>query len=754
MARFPNYPKKQVTTSTNLLARDPAGNGQVSRVNVQDLMNLTAKQIEESGGTVKSIDTLDQAIATDYASGVYVLVGGGSVVLDGQQAIYRVSDTGSSGIPMDNGNELVILFNAATGTAASKDTTTSPTDTTPNVVKLNEHVNVLGRGSVADLIGLTGAYTGQQCEVVGYHPNSTVGGGTFVYGTGTHNGGTFIDPTRVFPTPAQWANGSTDPAVIAWLDTSGGVVDGWIRKAGSLNQYAFGAFGSGYPQSDSAQLNAYANYCRSSKSIVRLVASNGASKHYGTTTVDLSDVQVVGDGNAHFKMGVGVPSDGIGFDSITGIPSRPSFATLYASASRQPDHGVVIYSDVANPVAKISQVRYPFFASYKGFGVQGYAGTAGQYVLADDLEVAYQGARYDLEDVGVFSGGAGGILLPNGLEVSGWKKVVVQYNNGYGVEVAGGGGDDNQEYFTAEQCDFRDNRLDGFYMSLFRKGVKLSFCSGNSNGWYGYGPTYSITKPALDKDIVAMARIGGNQFGAANFKVVDCYGEDCAKLVQIEADNPMQNINISNNRTFPTLGLAVPASDTRNDVVSIHTTGSGQFRDLNIHSNSIQDELRGDILSGTAAANLIVSSTIGNNQSSTYSKTEIENTFETQVNIESAHIFSGFENIGDGTAGTFTSDFIKNNLRVGGQGNNSHSRGTAFLITSNWASTNADNGGAYIMYAFVLPNGNLKGEAQLIGAGSGFTAAPTLALDGTLSVPIANFYRSQITRIDMNGYKP
>jgi hypothetical protein len=82
--------------------------------------------------------------------------------------------------------------------------------------------------SVADLFGLTGV-DGQQISVGECQPSTSVGGGKFAWDQGVHDGGTFIDPTRTFPTPAEWANGLTDPAVIAWFDTSGGTVNGWER---------------------------------------------------------------------------------------------------------------------------------------------------------------------------------------------------------------------------------------------------------------------------------------------------------------------------------------------------------------------------------------------------------------------------------------------------------------------------------------------------------------------------------------------
>jgi len=114
MANFGTYPKEDFSTSQNFLARNPSGSGEVIRVGGQSILDAAVVELEQSGTVVQSIDTLTEAIATDYQSGTYVLTGGGLVVLDGDQAIYRVSDPGSGGIVMTNGNELVVIYEIIT----------------------------------------------------------------------------------------------------------------------------------------------------------------------------------------------------------------------------------------------------------------------------------------------------------------------------------------------------------------------------------------------------------------------------------------------------------------------------------------------------------------------------------------------------------------------------------------------------------------------------------------------------------------
>lgn len=79
-------------------------------------------------------------------------------------------------------------------------------------------------GTVKDLQGLVGV-GGIQVSVASYHDLDYLsGGGTFVWGTGRHNGGTFIDPNRPFPT--DW---NDQGQLKTWFAESSSDVGGWSR---------------------------------------------------------------------------------------------------------------------------------------------------------------------------------------------------------------------------------------------------------------------------------------------------------------------------------------------------------------------------------------------------------------------------------------------------------------------------------------------------------------------------------------------
>jgi len=232
MAKFQSYPKAPYTDSTNFLARDPSGNAEVVRVEGQDILDAAVNEIIENGDLVKDVDTVTDLIATNFTSGTYVVVGGDVALFDGGQAIYRVSDPGSNGVAMDNGNEAVLLINQG----------------------------VFQLANMSNFNGYIGLVDNQQVSLLGRYPDSDVGGGVFYWDgsqlkTG-HNGGTIISPTVPWNSDVSVYNsgvGETDPiGVGCWirrLDDSGEWIestmfgipnDGTVQKTAidSIHDYA------------------------------------------------------------------------------------------------------------------------------------------------------------------------------------------------------------------------------------------------------------------------------------------------------------------------------------------------------------------------------------------------------------------------------------------------------------------------------------------------------------------------------------
>lgn len=517
------------------------------------------------------------------------------------------------------------------------------------------------------------------------------------------------------------------------------------------NQVGFGVYGLGYPNNEGAKLNVYAQYCRDNSRELILNDLGGAFIIYTTETIDFQGIDVIGNRAGIYEFG-SLPSDAYGFGLLTGIPSgRPPAASVYNDVNRKPKTGVCILSDTLLEIVHVDARRI-----HKNYGVTGWLETSNQHGIIHPFDASYKGTSFNWD--GVFVSGCGGdaVVLPNGIELSTWENVRLFQNNGYGLTTAGGGGHDNQEYVEFKTCKFYMNRLDGVLIANFRKGIEFDTCGGNSNGWYGFGATYSVGKPADLSFVRGMVRVEGVSSGASIFTVKNCFSEDCARLVTMAINNPLRVVRIEDNYIFPTLSL----SDLNNDILFTEDTGSGagQVRDLKVIGNATQNDARGIVWRNEIPGSQLIDVRVNRYQTTDADLPSITidqvvaETFREESTFEK-HLLINGGLIGDGTAGTFISQYINDNLRLTGKGNNSHSTPTCYLVTANWGSTNADNGGAYLVFAFKTPAGNVIGESQVIGSGQGFTSAPTVALNGDLSVELDNFYRASITRIDMSGYR-
>ena len=190
MAQFKNYPQKDFSPSDKYLAQDPSASGQVSRVTGQSILDAAVSEIERKGNIVQTVDLLAEAVAGDYESGTYVLVGSKLSLFDGDGVIYRVSDPGSnaSAVAMTNGNELVPMFTNGVGQI----------------------------DSVEDLSGLVGTVDGQQISLGEYETDSGTGSGVMIWRDSlartVHDGVRYFSPDRDLATEGQ-PNYRTDVVV-------------------------------------------------------------------------------------------------------------------------------------------------------------------------------------------------------------------------------------------------------------------------------------------------------------------------------------------------------------------------------------------------------------------------------------------------------------------------------------------------------------------------------------------------------------
>ncbi len=168
-----------------------------------------------------------------------VFVSEGSVFDETAVAVAQPIPTSAGGVPENNGNPVAVFVN---GDYSIKvlDRFGEQVYYSANARSgepLTAETGITIFGSVAELEGVDG-FEGQQINVAKYQPDASanVGGGGFVWGSGRHDGGLFIDPNREFPT--DWDNSSQ---VDAWFADSGSDVECWVREEKQISIYDFGA---------------------------------------------------------------------------------------------------------------------------------------------------------------------------------------------------------------------------------------------------------------------------------------------------------------------------------------------------------------------------------------------------------------------------------------------------------------------------------------------------------------------------------
>lgn len=106
--------------------------------------------------------------------------------------------------------------------------------------------------------------------------------------------------------------------------------------------------------------------------------------------------------------------------------------------------------------------------------------------------------------------------------------------------------------------------------------------------------------------------------------------------------------------------------------------------------------------------------------------------------------------VGDGTAGTFTYTIPTQRAVV----IDNSAIPTLYMISANFQSQSFDNFGGYLMMVIRMPSGNYVGSVMAFGSTTGFTAPPTISTAGVISLPLAQFYRGRVSRVDNLALNP
>ena len=160
-----------------------------------------------------------------------------------------------------------------------------------------------------------------------------------------------------------------------------------------------------------------------------------------------------------------------------------------------------------------------------------------------------QGA-HKFNNVSVINCGNDGVHI-NSLELTKIENNHFNYNFGYGLNIVGVNGVDTPtEYAKIIDCDFTGNKKGGINIeNTFRKELEINNCNLSRSGLY---KQLGDTIPVTLADIKAGLKISGVEssqtaLAKENLTIINCFGEELPKLLDIRNSDVLNNIDIHNH---------------------------------------------------------------------------------------------------------------------------------------------------------------------------------------------------------------
>lgn len=360
----------------------------------------------------------------------------------------------------------------------------------------------------------------------------------------------------------------------------------------------------------------------------------------------------------------------------------------------------------------------------------------------------------DYKGLDIWYCGSHGIELKGGLETERISRLTIRMCKGNALHVNTTGGIDSPiEYLTFTKCTFEYCDADNVYFETAKKHIIFDRCRFNGAGKYlsGYNPTaYDEIKYAIHIK---------PEVGFTGLYVTNSYGEDLQGLVYIDGGY-VYDIKVENNVLFydnasPTAryALSSTASVVRGLLVSDNSfhrgnapiylsSSTSSFVNLTTESYGIELDSRVDIAGSTGVTTAPIKVF--------KPSTAHEHLEDSGTRVTVGSVLVQEYQIGDGTAGTFTytiTDSFDTTL------NNEAAVTQVYVITATWQATNSDSSGAYLFTVTKMPSGNFVGFNNAMSSTTGFSSAPTISTAGVMSIPLNQYFRGRVIRIDANQSK-
>ena len=341
------------------------------------------------------------------------------------------------------------------------------------------------------------------------------------------------------------------------------------------------------------------------------------------------------------------------------------------------------------------------------------------------------------KNITAFYTGTDGFKCQGGLEVCA-PKISAMYCGGYCLHVYQTTGIDSPiEYLDIDGREFSYGLLGNIYLNGARKKINISNNGLNDPGQLARLAAGGLVI-SLESKIVYPIRIDKdpNVTSMLNIEITDNYSEESQGIVALFG--LMNDCKVEGNYLIP-YNIAWPY---------YHAKFDAQLYNLRT--------LRNTSPSGTR----FYFTPAQHSWSDAISMAEKYDTFkgfvqdgyaltESQMRPSSAPSKTS-GTLGDGTAATFTYN-LATNFNFTSSALNVASNFAVFFISSNFQGNGNDSVGGYLVYVTRMSSGNFSAIVQSTGVTTGFSAPPSVSVVGLLSIPLSQYYRARVTRIDLSA---
>ena len=414
----------------------------------------------------------------------------------------------------------------------------------------------------------------------------------------------------------------------------------------------------------------------------------------------------------------------------------------------------------------ILYTTYDKMLNLKNLKIEGDRTKVNQHGLYQDLDNTgvWHSRSHTFENLEVINCGLDGIHLTNGCEITNFESVIAYRCGRNGIRILGNPISDSPiEYLNFNNCKFHYNGEENMYFQYIKKHVTVYNTDLSASGWDYINNT--VTPVTTVASMIPAIKVVDSPFGlgagsTTGIRIKNCFLENATVLLSIKASTTyggtgdINTLLLEDNIIYP-FTWAIDGTGEIYSMVFFNTVaylnnlhssnnspraGYHYFGTVTAKSSNVDttNELH---LNVPSSLDWIKTKTISNLVTTTLTPTTIKHR-----NIEVI-------DIGNGTANSFTTDVIKTTHPIGSvagvpRGGTVSQFTSMWLIHANFEGTQNNSAGGYIAVVTVGRNSQYNLMLIPLSSTTGFTSVPTISTDGILTLPLAQYYRGSVRRID------